>query len=62
MWYRSDSSPGPDAGGTLTIDLKDGDNLSCCLGNKIYRLGRSTPWVVVNVGVRHRRQVSQVKS
>ena len=26
MWYRCDSVPGPDPGGTLAIDLNDGDD------------------------------------
>ena len=49
MWYRCDSLPGPDPGGTLAIDLKDGDDFSCS-GDKIYRLGGSRPCVFVNVG------------
>ena len=61
MWYHCDSLPGPDPGGTLAIDLKDGDDISCCSGDKIYRLGGSRPCVFVNVGVRHRRQVGQVQ-
>ena len=59
MWYR-DSLPGPDPGGTLAIDLKDGDGLFCS-GDKIYRLGGSRLCVFVNVDVRHRRQVGQVQ-
>ena len=40
MWYRCDSLPCPDPGGTLAIDLKDGVDFSCwCSGEKIYRLG-----------------------
>ena len=37
MWYRCDSLPGPDPGGTLAIDRKDGDLFSCS-GEKRYRL------------------------
>ena len=32
MWYRCNSLPGPDPGGTLAIDLKNGDDYSCCSG------------------------------
>ena len=60
MWYRCDSLPGPDPGGTLAIDLKDGDDFSCS-GDKIYRLGSGRPCVFANAGVRHRRQVGQVQ-
>ena len=56
MWYRCDSLPSPDPGGTLAIDLKHGDDLSCGRsGEKICRLGGSRPCVFVTVGVRHRR-------
>ena len=36
MCYRCDSLPGPDPGGTLAIDLNDGDDFSCgCSGETI---------------------------
>ena len=60
MWYR-DSLPGHDPGGYFAIDLKDGDDLSCCSGEKIYRLGGNRPCVFDNVGVRHRRQVGRLQ-
>ena len=54
-WYRCDSLPGPDAGGTLAIDLNDGDDFSCgCSGGNIGRLGGSI-CMFVNVVVRHRQ-------
>ena len=56
MWYRCDSLPGPDPGGTSAIDLKDSVFISSgCSGEKICCLGGSRPCVFVNVGVRHRR-------
>ena len=62
MWYRCDSLPSPDPGGTLAIDLKDDDDFSCCCyGEQICRLGGSRPCVFATVGVRHRRQVGQVQ-
>ena len=62
MWYRCDSLPGPDPGGTLAIDLKAGDDYFCGYsGEKVCRLGGSRPCVYVNVGARHRRQVGQVQ-
>ena len=52
MWYRCESLPGPDHGGTLAIYLKDGDGLSCgCSGETICRIGRSRQYVVFNVGL-----------
>ena len=46
----------------LALILKDGDDFSCrCSGETICRLGGNKPCVFVNVGVRHRRQVSQVQ-
>ena len=60
MCYRRDSLPGPEPGGTLAIDLKDGDDFLCgCSGEKICHLGGSRPCVLANVGVRHRHQVGQ---
>ena len=61
LWYCCDSLSSPDPGGILAIDLEDGDDFSCCSGDKIYLLGGSRPCVFVNVGVRHRRQVGQVQ-
>ena len=62
MSYRCDSLPGPDPGGTIAIDLKDGDDFSCgCSGMKLCRLGGSRPCVFVHGCVRHRRQVDQVQ-
>ena len=49
MWYRCDSLSGPDPGGTLAIDLKDGNHFFCSY-DKIYRLGGSRPCVFVSVG------------
>ena len=55
MCYRRDSLSGPDPGGTLAIDLNDGDDFSCgCSGEKICRLGGSRSCVFANVGMRHR--------
>ena len=62
MCYRCDSLRGPDPGGILAIDLKDGDDFSCgCSGEKICRLGGSRPCVLANVDMRHRRQLGQVQ-
>ena len=56
MCYRRDSLSGPDPGGTLAIDLNDGDDFFCgCSGEKICRLGGSGSCVLANVGMRHRR-------
>ena len=50
MWYRCDSFFGPDPGGTLAIDLKDGDDFPCgWSGERICCLGGSRPCVFVNV-------------
>ena len=61
MWYRCDCLSSPDPGGTFAIDLEDGNDFSCCSGDKIYRLGGSRPCVLANIVVRHRRQVGQVQ-
>ena len=37
MWYRCDSLPGPNPGDTLAMDIKNGDDFSCCSSDKIYR-------------------------
>ena len=63
MCYRCDSLPGPDPGGTLAIDLNGGDNVSCgCSGEKICRLGVSSSFLLANVGMHHRRQVTATRS
>ena len=59
VWYCCGSWPCAVPGGTLGIDLNDGDGISCCSSDKIYRLGGSRPCVFVNVGVRHCRQAGE---
>ena len=46
MWYRCDSLPGPDPGGTFAMGLKDISDFSYCSGVKIYHLGGSRPKVL----------------
>ena len=60
--YLALSLPIPDSGGTLAIDLNDGDDFSCgCSGEEVCLLGGSRSCVLANVGMRHRRQVGPVQ-